>query len=223
VSQDKYTGKAQDRRYTGQDADITYSLKRCIHAKRCVDHLSQVFDNHKRPWINADGAAAEDVARVVATCPSGALHFERKDGGAEEATPDENVITLWADGPLQFHGDLEIHGTTVDIDQETRATLCRCGASSYKPFCDNSHLNIAFSAADPQRPDPPPAVAVYGGRLKITATANGPLHVEGNMAIYNAAGELIFAGNDTWLCRCGGSGNKPFCDGTHNRSGFRAE
>lgn len=218
---EKYTG--QDRRYTGLDADITYNVKRCIHAEHCVNELASVFDKLKRPWISPDGAVADEVAGMIVHCPSGALHYERKDGGAAEAVPERNIITLWTDGPLQLNGELNLTGTTVDLTSETRATLCRCGASNNKPFCDNSHKDIGFTA---QVNDPQPVsvdVAATGGALNITALPDGPLQVVGNLEIRDEAGNMLYVGTKTALCRCGGSGNKPFCDGTHNTNQFKAE
>lgn len=219
---EKYTGQAQDRRYAGGQIDVTYSLKRCIHAAECVTRLSAVFDNKRRPWIAPDGASAAEVARVVEVCPSGALHHTRKDGGPAEPTPAQNTIRLWRNGPLQFTGNLTIHGAKVEITEETRATLCRCGASHNKPFCDNSHRDAHFTADD-SAPVLSVEPATAGGVLQITATENGPIQVLGLCNMYNAAGELIYTGDETWLCRCGGSQTKPFCDGTHNTNGFTAE
>jgi len=220
---DKYKGKADDRRYQGEDVDITYSFKRCIHAKECVNRLSEVFDVNKRPWIDANGASAAEVATVINLCPSGALHYDRKDGGTEEATPDDNVIVLWHNGPLQFTGDLAIEGAAVAIESETRATLCRCGASENKPFCDNAHKKINFEAASADPTKEPDANADASGKLTVTATENGPLQVEGNFRIEDASGNVLHTGKKTWLCRCGGSKSKPFCDGTHNALDFKAE
>src|SRR5689334_11238392 len=101
-----YTGV--DRRYAGDEVDITYNLKRCIHAEFCVHHLSQVFDKEKRPWISTNAAAVEHIAAVIEECPSGALHYDRKDG-IHEAIPQTNVITVWQNGPLQLHGNLTIN------------------------------------------------------------------------------------------------------------------
>jgi len=218
----KYTGKAQDRRYEGENVDITYSLRRCIHARYCVNRLSDVFDVDKRPWINADGASADRVAEVIQLCPSGALHYDRRDGEAGEPTPTLNRIILHKDGYLQFLGDLEIHGADVEIETETRASLCRCGASNNKPFCDNTHEEINFETVDVQNVKVNES-AEQGGTLKITATVNGPYEVVGNLQIEDTAGNVIFNGTKTWLCRCGGSSNKPFCDGTHNKNGFDAD
>ncbi len=219
---DKYTGKADDRRYEGEEVDITYNLKRCIHAKFCVNRLSEVFDIEKRPWIDASGAGANQVAEVVEMCPSGALHYDRKDGQAGEATPTVNRIIVHQDEYLQFVGDLEIHGADVAIESETRASLCRCGASDNKPFCDNSHRKIKFEtpALDVVKVD---ESAEQGGQVVVIAHASGPVEVTGNFQIEDTEGQVIFTGTKTWLCRCGGSGKKPFCDGTHKSNGFVAD
>ena len=219
---EKYVGRTQDRRYSGEDVDITYSLKRCIHAKDCVNRLSEVFDIDKRPWINPDGTSADRVAEMVPLCPSGALHYDAKAGDVAETTPDKNIIQLWKDGPLQFTGNLTIQGASVDISDETRATLCRCGASENKPFCDNTHKEIDFHT-EVTPVESRAGLEVKGGNLVITATENGPYGVEGNLEIIDEQNNVIFAGNKTWLCRCGGSSKKPFCDGTHNKIDFTAE
>ena len=58
---------------------------------------------------------------------------------------------------------------------------------------------------------------------KITPLDNGPLMVEGEVELVSSTGQPIPArGSKTFLCRCGGSTRKPFCDGTHSRIGFRA-
>jgi uncharacterized Fe-S cluster protein YjdI len=57
---------------------------------------------------------------------------------------------------------------------------------------------------------------------EICASANGPLLVRGGVRIVDAEGAILFEGERVALCRCGGSSNKPFCDGTHKTNGFRA-
>jgi CDGSH-type Zn-finger protein len=61
--------------------------------------------------------------------------------------------------------------------------------------------------------------------MKITVVNNGPLRIEGEFAIYDAAGNAFGLGGRTVisLCRCGNSENKPFCDGSHKRVGFQSE
>src|SRR6185369_9465152 len=103
-----YTGKNMDRRYMGDQIDITYSLKRCIHAEKCVIHLPGVFDRHGRPWIRPNDATPDQIAQVILMCPTGALHFERKAGGPAETAPPENTILAWQNGPLQVHGEMSV-------------------------------------------------------------------------------------------------------------------
>lgn len=223
VKKGKYRGTADDKRYVGTEGDITFSPRRCIHAARCVSQLAEVFDVEKRPWIQPDGAGREQIAGVVAQCPSGALHYEPKDGGALEAVPSENVITLQPGGYLQFRGNLQIGGAAVDIEEETRATLCRCGASEKKPFCDNSHRDIQFDTEPPGAIDEKDG-RMQGGRLLIEPQPDGPLKVSGNFTIRNEKGEAVFQAEakTAWLCRCGASKSKPFCDQSHRDVGFEA-
>jgi uncharacterized Fe-S cluster protein YjdI len=58
------------------------------------------------------------------------------------------------------------------------------------------------------------------GPTELRASANGPLLVSGNVRIVDGDGEVVFEGEKVALCRCGGSANKPFCDGTHAKNGF---
>ena len=52
-------------------------------------------------------------------------------------------------------------------------------------------------------------------KLELRASENGPLLVSGGVRIVDADGNLLYEGERAALCRCGGSSNKPFCDGTH--------
>ena len=210
-----------EKRYIGEAVDITYDSRRCIHAEECIHHLESVFKKNVRPWINADGAPMQEIMGVIVQCPSGALHAEPKNGIPAEEAPQRNIVSLWKDGPLQFIGNLEIIGANININ-ETRATLCRCGASANKPFCDNSHHDIDFEAIDGEHI----AVEVADdptGNVMITLESNGPYQVTGNIEILNTVGEVIFVGAEATLCRCGHSANKPFCDGTHEVIGFQAD
>ena len=48
----------------------------------------------------------------------------------------------------------------------------------------------------------------------------GPLEVTGSFRVVNSEGKIVVNEGAVYLCRCGGSSNKPFCDGTHKRNGF---
>ncbi len=61
--------------------------------------------------------------------------------------------------------------------------------------------------------------------VEMTVTENGPLLMRGPARLIDADGteyDLSGRGDTVALCRCGGSTNKPFCDGTHSRTGFEA-
>lgn len=138
--------KFRRRNYTGKDIHVSYDIRRCIHAAECVRGLPQVFDTEKRPWIAVDNADADEVAEVVMRCPTGALRFERQDGGDAEPIQDHTTIHPVRNGPLYLRGDLTITTSDGEVLKDTRMALCRCGASQNKPFCDNSHFRIGFKA-----------------------------------------------------------------------------
>ncbi len=136
------------REYKGEGIVVRYDLQRCIHAEECVHGLRAVFDRDRRPWIDATAAPPDEIAAVVATCPTGALSFERTDGGPQEVPADPG-ISLAVDGPLYVRGGVEIvdhEGRVVTTD--ARVALCRCGASKNKPFCDDSHYEIGFKSGE---------------------------------------------------------------------------
>jgi len=219
--------KTKKLSYESDDIKITYDLKRCIHARECVNGLRDVFDAGKRPWVQPDEAQADEIADVIERCPTGALHYERKDGGPEEDVPDVNSIIVIPDGPVYLRGDIEIQdpeGNT--LLQDTRVSICRCGASANKPLCDNTHLDIEFEAGASFDPSPvlqEPPGENEKDKLIIKAMENGPLIVSsGNYQIYSETSPPIGSSKNIALCRCGGSSNKPYCDGTHKEIGFES-
>jgi uncharacterized Fe-S cluster protein YjdI/CDGSH-type Zn-finger protein len=136
-----------EKAYNAKDITVYYDAKLCIHAAECVRGLPQVFDTSQKPWIQPEHAAADAVAGVIHRCPSGALRYERFDGGASEAVPKEMTGTFAENGPLFLRGAIKL--TNADeqtLFEGTRVALCRCGASKNKPFCDRSHKDIGFQA-----------------------------------------------------------------------------
>lgn len=215
---------AQVKEYWSDEILVTYDPARCIHAAECIRGLPQVFDTSKRPWIQPANATADQVAQVVMRCPTGALHFERKDGGAAEPILVTNTVQVRANGPLYLRGDVEVTLPDGSVLKDTRVALCRCGASDHKPFCDNSHRANGFAASGSLGDNKARTVELPEGaaQLKITPSANGPLRIVGNFELVSADGAVVYSGNRVSLCRCGGSQNKPFCDGTHSQKGFQA-
>jgi CDGSH-type Zn-finger protein/uncharacterized Fe-S cluster protein YjdI len=211
-------GRTRD--YRGKQVTIRYDAQRCIHAAECVRGAPAVFDPQARPWIQPDQADAGHLAQVVARCPTGALTLHAPDGSLVEAAPGRNVAHLQPRGPIYLRGRVTIpggeHATLVEY---TRVALCRCGASANKPFCDGSHERLGFADAGACANMPASVDAEPAGPVRINPIPDGPLMVEGKVE-FRAADGASFVAEKVWLCRCGQSANKPFCDGTHKKIGF---
>lgn len=133
------------RTYRGSSIEVSFDLDRCIHIGECLRGLPRVFELDRRPWILPDEADADAVAEVVERCPSGALQYRRLDGGSAEAH-EGTVVTPMRNGPLRVTGEVRVEGPDGEVEVLPRATLCRCGRSARKPWCDNSHLAAGFEA-----------------------------------------------------------------------------
>lgn len=96
------------RNYTGEKIDVTYDAERCIHSAECIKRLPTVSDASKRPWVQTDNAPANGVAATILNRPSGALHYQCKDGGKAEPFPEHNTIRHVQNGPLFVRGDFTI-------------------------------------------------------------------------------------------------------------------
>ena len=203
--------------YKGEHVTVVNDGKRCIHSRYCVLNLNSVFlANIDGPWIKPDAASREAVIAVVEKCPSGSLRYRPEGDTSAEHPPTVNTARIWENGPLAFQAELDVAGDTASY----RATLCRCGLSKNKPYCDHSHLAGNFQATgepDSRESDTP---AVRNGPLKVTPQKNGPLMVEGALEICAASGRTVSRETKVWLCRCGHSQDKPFCDGSHKAAGF---
>jgi len=212
-------------RYESDGIVVMYEAGRCIHTRECVHGLPAGFNPDRKPWVDAGAASAAEVARVIERCPTGALQYERKDGGPLEAPPAKNTVRVGVDGPLYLHGKVRVNAADGQpVTRETRVALCRCGQSALKPFCDGSHVKSGFKDAGAvPKPQAQTEAGKSGeGALTITCQENGSFAVTGDFELLDGKGAVVASGNAAWLCRCGGSNNKPFCDGTHKKIGFKA-
>jgi CDGSH-type Zn-finger protein/uncharacterized Fe-S cluster protein YjdI len=203
----------------GRELTLRFEAKRCIHSRFCVLWQPRVYKaNVQGAWIDPDAATVEANVGVAHNCPSGAIHYERHDGGPPEPAPEVNLASVRENGPYAFRAPLSLGGTQIGY----RATLCRCGGSQNKPFCDGSHAAVGFTASGEPGTGTFEPLAVRDGPLSIDPRRNGPLAVSGNLEILSGTGRTIMKTTRVTLCRCGHSGNKPYCDGTHARIGFQA-
>jgi len=206
-------------RYASTAAVVSWDAARCIHAAECVHTLPEVFDPKAKPWIRPDVADAQALETAVERCPSGALSLHTPDGTPLLKAPATNTGLVTTEGPLYVRGTITlVRGG--EATQETRVALCRCGASLNKPYCDNSHRQAGFAdpGALPASIPAEPRVDM-SAPLTITPTTNGPNQVIGPLTLHGSGGRTAFA-LTTFLCRCGASRNKPYCDGSHRAIGF---
>ena len=208
--------------YPGESIDVQWSGQLCIHIAECGRAKGELFTGGRKPWCQPDLASDEEVEDVVKRCPTGALTYQYKDGSKEEAASPVNTVHIAYNGPLYFKGDLEIDADTSDAPGLAfRAALCRCGQSKNKPFCDNSHEAAGFKdyGAVGDKGD---KLDETGGKLSIKPLTDGPLLVKGNLSVTSGSGRVAWQGKQLAMCRCGASGNKPFCDGKHAEIGFKS-
>jgi len=143
---DNQADPAKDKReaYVGKGITIFDNRALCAHAGHCTDGLASVFRMRSEPWIDADGAPVQDIIDTIRRCPSGALSYAI-DG--VEAAPVERapMVTVSANGPYEITGGIELMGVKQGAGASSEHyTLCRCGASKNKPFCDGSHWDAGF-------------------------------------------------------------------------------
>ena len=207
----------------GAALTLLFDQKKCIHSRWCVTEAPNVFlPNVVGPWIKPDELDAELLAGIAHVCPSGAIRYRRTDGHADEQPPIVNTISIREGGPYGVRAELSMDGEPTAF---YRATLCRCGASKNKPFCDSSHHAIGFAATgEPETIEAKAAMLeVRNGAVSIDPQVDGPYAVAGNVEIISGTGRVVARMQSAKLCRCGGSRSKPFCDGTHAVIGFRSD
>ncbi|MEI8145445.1 MAG: CDGSH iron-sulfur domain-containing protein, partial [Alphaproteobacteria bacterium] len=153
----------------GEALTIAFEGKRCIHSRQCVLKAPTVFlANTPGAWIMPNAMDAEKLVAVAENCPSGAIQYKRRDGRPDEAAPPVNVLTIRENGPLAVNAPINLDGVEIGM----RATLCRCGQSKNKPFCDGSHNGAGFTASGEPPTGDATALAVRNGPLAISPLRN---------------------------------------------------
>lgn len=137
--------KQPDRRpnnrkeYRGREITVYFDLGVCAHARECVSNLPAVFDTGRRPWILPDNASVEEVIRTIEKCPSGALSYSCKGEYVDCFDQKEEIVTEKY-GPMRVRGGIKLEDDAGSTPaSKEHYTLCTCGRSKNKPFCDGSH------------------------------------------------------------------------------------
>jgi uncharacterized Fe-S cluster protein YjdI/CDGSH-type Zn-finger protein len=135
--------------YSNDNITVRFDPNVCHHSAVCIKNLPTVFDIHKKRWIDVNGDAAEKIVQLVHQCPSGALSYELKNAApAPEPAPAEApevLITIVPNGSARIVGKVRIVDLEGNLILETeKCSLCRCGLSEKKPFCDGSHKRAGW-------------------------------------------------------------------------------
>jgi CDGSH-type Zn-finger protein/truncated hemoglobin YjbI len=124
----------------------------CCHYGQCTSRLAAVFRADGEPFVNTEGASANEIVDVVGGCPSGALAYARGDDSEPVEQHAPASITATVDGPYRVRGSIPVFGADGrPYERRARQVLCRCGLSRNKPFCDGSHWYAGFR--DPLPPE----------------------------------------------------------------------
>ena len=149
ASKKKYLEQAQ--KISGQGIDLTDAEAFCASGRFC-DRLSGVWNLTEN---SGDSKAKEIAIQQACDCPSGRLVVWDKKTGKPIEPEFKPSISLIEDPPAKVSGPIWIKGgVTIESSDGTkhetrnRVTLCRCGQSSNKPFCDTTHISIRFSDGD---------------------------------------------------------------------------
>lgn len=139
--------KDKRKSYVGKEIIIHDNRKICSHAAECVNNLSSVFKLNARPWISPDAAKREEIIDTIRKCPSGALSYSIDGIEYRDQNERKPIVTVSKDGPYVITGGIDLIGDNIQFAEGSSRehyTLCRCGASNNKPFCDGMHRVISF-------------------------------------------------------------------------------
>lgn len=136
-------GTYEDRRYPYQGDGLVLEddVSLCTQAGYCGDRFENVWSMIERA---KDPEVRERIRTMTALCPSGRIRTQLPGVAPDEPSLEPSVAVI-ADGPLWVRGGVPViaaDGTPYEV--RNRQTLCRCGASRNKPFCDGTHVDIGF-------------------------------------------------------------------------------
>lgn len=127
--------EAEVRVWEGQAIRTRFNTAACMHVFYCKP-LKELRAREER----GDLQAAAEIARVVSTCPSGALTYELKQPGVPRpAAPQRPAVDIVEGGEVRLQAPFSINAALHAGQPDDRATLCRCGRSKNKPWCDGRH------------------------------------------------------------------------------------
>ena len=135
------------KRYSNGEVTVVWQPHLCAHSTICFRGLPEVFDPRERPWVRVGAAPTARIVEQVKQCPSGALSYVMDQPAAAPAAPPVEPVRIEVRprGPLVVHGSFAVERPDGTRDERTgKVSLCRCGGSANKPYCDGSHRSNGF-------------------------------------------------------------------------------
>lgn len=145
---------------------------------------------------------------------------ERREKGRRGLVNILNETLVTQFGPLKIKGNITLIHEDGTTELSNQLMLCRCGHSKNKPFCDDQHIDAEFKDSGRFAQGSEVPTPIHPVPLAVTCVENGPLEFVGRMRVLDYLGQQCTKPRGK-LCRCGQSANKPFCDGSHSRVGFK--
>lgn len=133
--------------------------------------------------------------------------------------PNEALIS--SAGPINLTGNITLVREDGSVSYANHLSLCRCGASNNKPICDERHVDIEFLHSGRVQEVSDAPHTERPSKITISIIKDGPITFRGRLRLHNNLGQECVKQRGA-LCRCGQSTNKPFCDGSHEKIGFRS-
>jgi CDGSH-type Zn-finger protein len=113
----------------------------CFSAGFCGTRTRNIWDMFAE---SNDPDELQLMREMVFRCPSGRIVLSDHDGFPKEQ-PLEPAIAVLPGGPIWVRGGITIIGTDgAPWEPRNRVTVCRCGRSRNKPYCDGTHMRIHF-------------------------------------------------------------------------------
>lgn len=127
--------------YSSGEIIVSDNRGTCAHAGYCTNGLPSVFRQKEEPFVEPAADLPENIAKVINQCPSGALRFNLS-GHSDQ--PSNSEVFIAPNGPYAC-SNIELKAVLFNEGANpNRYTLCRCGQSKNKPFCNGAHWNFDF-------------------------------------------------------------------------------
>lgn len=131
------TRRVKTRAHKGKVITIHFNSVFCSHPGYCLRQSPDVFHLGRDHWIDPDADTVENIIRAIKMCPTGALSYTL-DGIHHDLFSDAPGLKVMKDGPYNVKGSVELLDPRRPESTE-HYSLCRCGRSKNKPFCDGMH------------------------------------------------------------------------------------